>query len=251
MLTGKSLTGQVAIVTGASRGIGKAVAQTLAAEGATVIINYNGSAEAAEAVATDIRSHGGVAEAVKCNVADFAESEAFVKAVTEKYGRVDILVNNAGITRDNLIVRMTEEEFNAVMDTNLKGAFHMIKHLGRTFMKQRYGKIINISSVSGIVGNAGQANYSASKAGLIGLTKSVARELASRNICVNAVAPGFIRTDMTDKLPEAVHDNAVGQIPLKKMGRPEDVAQAVLFLAGNASDYITGQVLCVDGGMAM
>ena len=148
MLTGKSLTGQVAIVTGASRGIGKAVARALAAEGATVIINYNGSAEAAEAVAMDIRSHGGVAEAVKCNVADFAESEAFVKAVTEKYGRVDILVNNAGITRDNLIVRMTEEEFNAVMDTNLKGAFHMIKHLGRTFMKQRYGKIMNISSVS-------------------------------------------------------------------------------------------------------
>ena len=250
MLTGKSLTGQVAIVTGASRGIGKAVAQALAAEGATVIINYNGSAEAAEAVAADIRSQGGMAEAVKCNVADFAESEAFVKAVTEKYGRVDILVNNAGITRDNLIVRMTEEEFNAVLDTNLKGAFHMIRHLTKTFMKQRYGKIINISSVSGIVGNAGQANYSASKAGLIGLTKSVARELASRNICVNAVAPGFIRTDMTDKLPEAVQDN-VGQIPLKKMGRPEDVAQAVLFLAGDASDYITGQVLCVDGGMAM
>ena len=244
MLTGKSLTGQVAIVTGASRGIGKAVAQALAAEGATVIINYNGSAEAAEAVATDIRSHGGMAETVKCNVADFAESEAFVKAVTGKYGRVDILVNNAGITRDNLIVRMTEEEFNAVLDTNLKGAFHMIRHLTKTFMKQRYGKIINISSVSGIVGNAGQANYSASKAGLIGLT-------ASRNICVNAVAPGFIRTDMTDKLPEAVQDNAVGQIPLKKMGRPEDVAQAVLFLAGDASDYITGQVLCVDGGMAM
>ena len=248
MLTGKSLTGRVAIVTGASRGIGKAVAQALAAEGATVIINYNGSAEAAEAVAEDIRSQGGMAEAVKCNVADFTESEAFVKAVTEKYGRVDILVNNAGITRDNLIVRMTEEEFNAVLDTNLKGAFHMIRHLTKTFMKQRYGKIINISSVSGIAGNAGQANYSASKAGLIGLTKSVARELASRNVCVNAVAPGFIRTDM---LPEAVQDNAVGQIPLKKMGRPEDVAQAVLFLAGDASDYITGQVLCVDGGMAM
>ena len=231
MLTGKSLTGRVAIVTGASRGIGKAVAQALAAEGATVIINYNGSAEAAEAVAEDIRSQGGMAEAVKCNVADFTESEAFVKAVTEKYGRVDILVNNAGITRDNLIVRMTEEEFNADLDTNLKSAFHMIRHLTKTFMKQ--------------------ANYSASKAGLIGLTKSVARELASRNVCVNAVAPGFIRTDMTDKLPEAVQDNAVGQIPLKKMGRPEDVAQAVLFLAGDASDYITGQVLCVDGGMAM
>lgn len=245
------LTGKVAIVTGASRGIGRAIAQTLAADGATVILNYNGSAEAAEAVATDIRNGGGMAEAVKCNVAEEAESAAFVQAVLQKYGRVDILVNNAGITRDNLIVRMTEEEFDVVLDTNLKGAFHMIKHLTRTFMKQRYGKIVNISSVSGILGNAGQANYAASKAGLIGLTKSVARELASRNICVNAVAPGFIRTDMTEKLPETVRDNAVGQIPLGKMGRPEDVAQAVLFLAGDASDYITGQVLCVDGGMAM
>ena len=245
------LTGKVAIVTGASRGIGRAIAQTLAAAGATVILNYNGSAEAAEQTATDIRSTGGSAETVKCNVAEDAESAAFVKTVLDKYGRVDILVNNAGITRDNLIVRMTDEEFDAVLDTNLKGAFHMIKHLTRTFMKQRYGKIINISSVSGIIGNAGQANYAASKAGLIGLTKSVARELASRNICVNAVAPGFIRTDMTDKLPENVRENAVKTIPLGKMGSPEDVAQAVLFLAGEASDYITGQVLCVDGGMAM
>lgn len=245
------LTGKVAIVTGASRGIGKTIARTLAAAGATVILNYNGSAEAAEKTAADIRIRGGMAEAVKCNVAEDAESEAFVKAVLRKYGRVDILVNNAGITRDNLIVRMTEEEFDAVLDTNLKGAFHMIKHLTRTFMKQRYGKIINISSVSGILGNAGQANYAASKAGLIGLTKSVARELASRNVCVNAVAPGFIRTDMTEKLPETVRDHAVGQIPLGKMGSPEDVAQAVLFLAEEASDYITGQVLCVDGGMAM
>lgn len=245
------LTGKVAIVTGASRGIGKTIAQTLAAAGATVVLNYNGSAEAAEQTATDIRGRGGMAEAVKCNVSEDTESEAFVKTVLQKYGRVDILVNNAGITRDNLIVRMTEEEFDAVLDTNLKGAFHMIKHLTRTFMKQRYGKIINISSVSGILGNAGQANYAASKAGLIGLTKSVARELASRNVCVNAVAPGFIRTDMTEKLSETVKDNAVGQIPLGKMGSPEDVAQAVLFLAEEASDYITGQVLCVDGGMAM
>lgn len=245
------LTGKVAIVTGASRGIGKTIAQTLAEAGATVVLNYNGSAEAAEQTATDIRGRGGMAEAVKCNVSEDTESEAFVKTVLQKYGRVDILVNNAGITRDNLIVRMTEEEFDAVLDTNLKGAFHMIKHLTRTFMKQRYGKIINISSVSGILGNAGQANYAASKAGLIGLTKSVARELASRNVCVNAVAPGFIRTDMTEKLSETVKDNAVGQIPLGKMGSPEDVAQAVLFLAEEASDYITGQVLCVDGGMAM
>ena len=245
------LNGKTAIVTGASRGIGRAIARTLAENGATVIINYNGSPEAAEAAAAEIRAAGGTAEAFQCNVADPAESEAFVKKVLEKYGRVDILVNNAGITRDNLIVRMTEEEFTAVLDTNLKGAFHMIKHLTKAFMKQRYGKIINISSVSGILGNAGQTNYAASKAGLIGLTKSVARELASRNICVNAVAPGFIRTDMTEKLPENVRENAVKTIPLGKMGRPEDVAQAVLFLAGEASDYITGQVLCVDGGMAM
>lgn len=245
------LTGKIAIVTGASRGIGRAVAQTLAANGATVILNYNGSAGAAEAAVTEIRAAGGTAEAMKCNVADPSESESFVKTVLEKYGRVDILVNNAGITRDNLIVRMTEEEFDAVLDTNLKGAFHMIKHLTKAFMKQRFGKIINIASVSGILGNAGQANYSASKAGLIGLTKSVARELASRNVCVNAVAPGFIRTDMTEKLSESVQENALKTIPLGKMGSPEDVAQAVLFLAGEASGYITGQVLCVDGGMAM
>ena len=251
MLTGKSLTGQVAIVTGASRGIGKAVAQALAAEGATVIINYNGSAEAAEAVATDIRSHGGMAETVKCNVTDFAESEAFVKAVTGKYGRVDILVNNAGITRDNLIVRMTEEEFNAVLDTNLKGAFHMIRHLTKTFMKQRYGKIINISSVSGIVGNAGRANYSASKAGLIGLTKSAAKEYAARNITANVVAPGFIATDMTAVLSEPARAAAQAAIPAGKIGHAEDVAAAVAFLAGEQAGYITGQVLCVDGGMGM
>lgn len=245
------LTGKIAIVTGASRGIGRAIALTLAANGATVIINYNGSAEAAEATVAEIRAAGGTTEAVKCNVADAAESDTFAKAVLEKYGRVDILVNNAGITRDNLIVRMTEEEFDTVMDTNLKGAFHMIKYLTKAFMKQRSGKIVNIASVSGIMGNAGQANYSASKAGLIGLTKSVARELAPRNVCVNAVAPGFIRTDMTEKLPQTVRDNAVGQIPLGKMGSPEDVAQAVLFLADATSDYITGQVLCIDGGMAM
>lgn len=245
------LNGKIAIVTGASRGIGRAIARTLAQNGATVILNYNGSPEAAETVAAEISAAGGTAEAFKCNVADPAESEGFVKKVLEKYGRVDILVNNAGITRDNLIVRMTEEEFTSVLDTNLKGAFHMIRHLTKAFMKQRYGKVINISSVSGILGNAGQANYAASKAGLIGLTKSVARELASRNICVNAVAPGFIRTDMTEKLPENVRENAVKTIPLGKMGSPEDVAGAVLFLAGEASDYITGQVLCVDGGMAM
>ncbi len=245
------LKGKVAVVTGASRGIGRQIALTLADQGATVIVNYNGSAKRAEEVVEEIRQNGGSAEAKGCNVADFAECGEFVKEVLDQYKKVDILVNNAGITKDNLIVRMTEEEFNSVLDTNLKGAFHMIRHLTRTFMKQRSGKIINISSVSGVVGNAGQANYAASKAGLIGLTKSVARELASRNVCVNAVAPGFIGTDMTDAMPKQVKEEVLDKIPLGKMGTPADVAQAVLFLAGEQSDYITGQVLCVDGGMAM
>ena len=183
------LTGKIALVTGAARGIGKEIAITLASKGATVIVNYNGSKERAEAVVSEIKANGGQAEAMQCNVADFAASETMVKEVLAKYGRVDILVNNAGITKDNLIMRMSEEDYDAVLDTNLKGAFNMIRHLSRAFLKQRSGKIINISSVSGVMGNAGQSNYSASKAGLIGLTKSVARELASRNVCVNAVAP--------------------------------------------------------------
>ena len=245
------LTGKIAIVTGASRGIGRQIALTLAENGAVVIVNYNGSAERAAEVVDQIRQGGGTAESMQCDVADYRESEAMVGAVLKKYGRVDILVNNAGVTRDDLIVRMTEEEYDTVMDTNLKGAFHMIRHLSRNFMKLRSGKIINISSVSGVIGNAGQANYAASKAGLIGLTKSVARELASRGVCVNAVAPGFIGTEMTEAMPEQIREKAVGQIPLGRMGSPADVAGAVLFLAGAQSDYITGQVLCVDGGMAM
>lgn len=245
------LTGKIAVVTGASRGIGKQIARTLAENGATVIVNYNGSTEAAEQMVEEIRKAGGIAEAIRCNVADYRESEAFAKLVLERYGKVDILVNNAGITRDGLIAGMTEENFDAVLDTNLKGAFLMIRHLSRSFIKQRGGKIINIASVSGILGNAGQANYAASKAGLIGLTKSVARELAPRSVCVNAVAPGFIETDMTGKLSEQAREKAAGQIPLGHMGSPEDVAGAVLFLAGSQADYITGQVLCVDGGMAM
>lgn len=245
------LTGKIAIVTGASRGIGRQIALTLAENGAVVIVNYNGSAERAAEVVDQIRRGGGTAESMQCDVSDYRESEAMVGAVLKKYGRVDILVNNAGVTRDDLIVRMTEEEYDTVMDTNLKGAFHMIRHLGRNFMKLRSGKIINISSVSGVIGNAGQANYAASKAGLIGLTKSVARELASRGVCVNAVAPGFIGTEMTEAMPEQIRDKVVGQVPLGRMGSPADVAGAVLFLAGAQSDYITGQVLCVDGGMAM
>lgn len=212
------LTGKIALVTGAGRGIGREIALVLAANGATVIVNYNGSKESAEAVVAEIVQKGGSAEAIQCNVSDFAASEAFVKQVLDKYKKVDILVNNAGVTRDNLIMRMTEEDYDTVLDTNLKGAFHMIRHLSRSFIKQRGGKIINISSVSGVLGNAGQANYSASKAGLIGLTKSVAREFASRGVNVNAVAPGFIDTDMTKNMTEDAKKTLSSMIPMGKMG---------------------------------
>lgn len=245
------LTGKIALVTGAARGIGKEIALTLAGSGATVIVNYNGSKERAEAVVSEIKENGGEAEAMQCNVADFEASENMVKDVLAKYGKVDILVNNAGITKDNLIMRMSEADYDAVLDTNLKGAFNMIRHLSRAFLKQRSGKIINISSVSGVMGNAGQSNYSASKAGLIGLTKSVARELASRNVCVNAVAPGFIATEMTEVLSEDYMNKMKEMIPLGKLGNTKDIANMVLFLAGNQSDYITGQVIHVDGGMVM
>lgn len=245
------LTGKIALVTGAARGIGKEIAMTLAGNGATVIVNYNGSKERAEAVVSEIKANGGEAEAMQCNVADFEASENMVKDVLAKYGKVDILVNNAGITKDNLIMRMSEADYDAVLDTNLKGAFNMIRHLSRSFLKQRSGKIINISSVSGVMGNAGQSNYSASKAGLIGLTKSVARELASRNVCVNAVAPGFIATEMTEVLSEDYMNKMKQMIPLGKLGTTKDIANLVLFLAGNQSDYITGQVMHVDGGMVM
>lgn len=245
------LTGKVALVTGASRGIGRQIALTLAGKGAFVIVNYRGSGEMAEQVVQQIVKTGGAAQAKCGNVADFADCDRMVQEVLAEHKKVDILVNNAGIARDDLIARMTEAEYDEVLDTNLKGAFCMIRHLTRNFMKLRGGKIINISSVSGVLGNAGQANYAASKAGLIGLTKSVARELASRNVCVNAVAPGFIQTEMTENMPEKLLEEAVKNIPLKKMGTPEAVANAVLFLASEASDYITGQVLCVDGGMAM
>lgn len=245
------LTGKIALVTGAGRGIGREIALVLAKNGATVIVNYNGSKAGAEEVVQEIERSGGSAEAMQCNIADFAASEEFVKQVLAKYKKVDILVNNAGVTRDNLIMRMSEEDYDAVLDTNLKGAFHMIRHLSRTFIKQRSGKIINISSVSGVLGNAGQSNYAASKAGLIGLTKSVAREFASRGINVNAVAPGFIDTDMTKAMTEDAKKELNRMIPMGKMGTTKNVADLVLFLAGEQSDYITGQVICVDGGMAM
>lgn len=249
--TEKVLSGKVALVTGAGRGIGKAVALKLGALGAVVLVNYNGSADRAGEVVEQVEAAGGSAAAIHCNISDYDACEKMVKDVIEKYGRVDILVNNAGIARDNLIMRMTEEEYDSVLDTNLKGAFNTIRHLSRFFLKQRAGKIINISSVSGVLGNAGQANYSASKAGLIGLTKSVARELAGRGVCVNAVAPGFIDTEMTKAMPEKVREAAVNTIPMGRMGLPEEIAETVAFLAGSGSDYITGQVICVDGGMAI
>lgn len=245
------LTDKIALVTGASRGIGSAIAKKLAAHGAFVYVNYNGSKEQADAVVAEIISSGGKAEAIQCNVSDFDACKGLIEAIIKESGRLDILVNNAGITRDNLLMKMSEADYDQVLDTNLKGTFHTIRHASRYLLKQRSGKIINITSVSGVLGNAGQANYSASKAGVIGLTKSVARELASRGINVNAVAPGYVSTDMTDALSEQVKEQIIGQIPFKRTAQPEDIANAVLFLASDEASYITGQVLCVDGGMAI
>lgn len=245
------LEGKIAVVTGASRGIGREIALTLAKKGAVVIVNYNGSAAKAEEVVKLITEAGGQAEAVQCNVSDFEKSAEFLKYVTDKYKRVDILVNNAGITKDNLMMKMSEDDFDSVINTNLKGAFNCIKHISRQMLKQKSGRIINMSSVSGVLGNAGQANYCASKAGLIGLTKSAARELASRGITVNAVAPGFIKTEMTDVLSDEVKAAATEQIPMKRFGEVEDIANTVAFLASEDARYITGQVISVDGGMAM
>ena len=245
------LKGKTALVTGASRGIGAEIAKAFAACGAQVIVNYNGSKEKAQAVAEEIQAKGGAAMVYRCCISDYTACGEMIKDLIQKYGRIDILVNNAGITRDGLLMKMSEEDFDAVIDTNLKGAFNTIRHMSRWFLKQKSGKIINISSVSGILGNAGQANYSASKAGIIGLTKSAARELASRGIHVNAIAPGFIATDMTDAMGQAAKDKLIEGIPLKRIGSPKDIAAMAVFLASEQSDYITGQVFAVDGGMSM
>lgn len=246
-----SLAGKCAVVTGGGRGIGRAVCLALAAQGADVVVNYAGSAEAAGETAKACRALGVRAIAVQADVADEAQAAALVETAVRELGGVDILVNNAGITRDGLLLRMSEDDFTRVLDTNLKGAFHCMKAACRGMMRRRAGRIVNISSVVGVRGNAGQANYAASKAGLIGLSKSAAKELASRGITVNCIAPGFIDTAMTAALPEAVKEKLLAEIPMGRFGAAEDVAAAAAFLASDAAAYITGQVLCVDGGMAM
>ncbi|ALA41804.1 MULTISPECIES: 3-oxoacyl-[acyl-carrier-protein] reductase [Paenibacillus] len=247
----KPLSGKTALVTGASRGIGRSIALALAEAGANVAVNYAGSEAAATEVAEQIRAKGVEAITVQANVGRADEADQLIKDVIGAWGKIDILVNNAGITRDNLIMRMKEEEFDQVIETNLKGVFNCLKAATRPMMKQRSGRIINISSVVGVLGNAGQANYVAAKAGVIGLTKSSARELASRGITVNCVAPGFIDTEMTQVLADDLRDNMLSGIPLARLGRPEEIADVVLFLASDASSYMTGQTLHVDGGMYM
>lgn len=245
------LRGKTAVITGAGRGIGRAIALQFAAYNAKLVLNYRNSIKQVEELLETIRNAGGEAIAVKADVSNEEEAKKLITEAVKEYKRLDILVNNAGINKDNLLIRMTEEEFDKVIDINLKGAFFCMKHAAQVMLKQRCGRIINISSVVGIAGNMGQVNYAASKAGVIGMTKSAARELSSRGITVNAVAPGFIETDMTDALPERIKEASIAAIPLGRFGKAEEVAQAVSFLASDHAGYITGQVLQVDGGMAM
>ncbi len=245
------LDGKVALVTGASRGIGRAIALKLAAEGAKVAINYAGNTAKAEEVKAEIEKNGGEAILVQADVADSAAVEAMVNTVVEKFGQIDILVNNAGITRDGLLMRMKDEDFDAVINTNLKGVFYCTKLVSKLMMKKRSGRIINMASVVGLMGNAGQTNYAAAKAGVIGFSKSAAKELAARGITVNMVAPGFIDTDMTAAMTDKAKEMTLTGIPLNRMGTPEDVANAVAFLVSDNASYITGQVINVDGGMVM
>jgi 3-oxoacyl-[acyl-carrier protein] reductase len=245
------LDNKVAIVTGASRGIGKAIAITLAGYGAKVVVNYCGSKEKAEQVVEEIKGNGGSALAYQADVADMEAVKTMFSDIVKEYGCVDILVNNAGITRDNLILKMTEEEFDSVIDTNLKGVFNCLKHSSRLMLKQKSGRIINISSISGVIGNPGQVNYSAAKAGVIGMTKSLAKELGSRGITVNAIAPGYINTDMTAVLKDELKEKVTELIPLKRLGEVNDIAETVAFIASDKAAYITGQTIQVDGGLGI
>lgn len=245
------LKGKNVIVTGATRGIGREIALTLAQNGANIAINYRNLSSEVEDLINEIKELGVDALAIKCDVSISDEVDNFIKEVKNHYNTIDVLVNNAGITKDVLILRMKEEDFDDVLDVNLKGTFNTTKSVSSIMVRQKHGKIINISSVVGIAGNAGQCNYAASKAGVIGFSKSLARELSSRNINVNVVAPGYINTDMTKNLPDKVKEEIVKSIPMKKIGEPKEVANLVLFLSSNLSDYITGQVINVDGGMVM
>jgi 3-oxoacyl-[acyl-carrier protein] reductase len=245
------LKGKTAVVTGASRGIGRAIAIKLAKLGANVVVNYRKSEDAVLDVVKEIEALGVKALAVKADISSYSDVEIMMKKCIEKFGSIDILVNNAGITKDGLLMRMKEQDFDSVIDINLKGAFNCTKHVSAIMLRQRSGRVINISSVTGITGNAGQVNYSSAKAGIIGMTKSVAREFASRGVTCNAVAPGFIQTDMTNALPIKVKDTLMNTIPLKRLGTPNDVANVVAFLASEEASYITGQVINVDGGMVM
>ena len=246
-----NFSGKAAVVTGGSRGIGRAVCLELAKGGANVVLCYAGNEAAANDTAAACEALGARALAVRCNVAEAGEVKALMDAAVQAFGRIDILVNNAGITRDGLLMMMKDEDFDAVINANLKGTFLCMKAVSRLMMRQRYGRIVNLSSVVGLRGNAGQVNYAASKAGVVGMTKSLAKELASRGVTVNAVAPGFIETDMTAAMTDAAKTATLSSIPMQKLGAPEDVARAVAFLASDEAAYITGQVLAVDGGMAM